>query len=547
MAAAEQARKRSPPKARHAMTAKERIGEDVYKLRYTYDVEAYREDADSSPVGIVAKHGIAAVPALLEAAGSERFTRSLRRQRVFMRPTRGWVTNYRVGDIALIALGRIAGRNFGRRRDRFFGKSAGGVEAAKAWWTEVQAKGEFQVLAAGVRKADNEAPAQADILARKYAAKAADVLLAALPEAEQRVRNALIRTLAGLEDERVGPALKKDAKAGNVTAAWELLRRGKAEAVRAMIAAWKAGGASDALLRFLCYCGSSAVVDTIRQDLPKRPVRVRMSLVSQLLHGRESALAWEPSMPKCRSPDCTWSETVEALLAMLLEDTAKQGGMFWMSGRFSFQNPRVCDVAAAALATRYPKKYRFDHKAGQAARDTQRIVMLNKWRAEQGLGPLTVPQRVAGPRAGQVVKVEIHPKSAKPDEAFQKLLDALVGKPLTGDAFIGIVLHVTRSLPAGSKGIRLRATRDDQGAYRITLRLLKKPYKQGYSRDPSWNKTHRLFVDGETWIGFNQGSLSLGYAKQDKPWAEYLEKLDKAFATDPRKTLDTWILLGLDR
>lgn len=74
---------------------------------------------------------------------------------------------------------------------------------------------------------------------------------------------------------------------------------------------------------------------------------------------------------------------VERLLIAALDDAEQSEGMAGSWDGKSFHDPRLCDLAAHALAQRLPKNYQFDLSATLMDRDRQRRLMLNVWRKDR--------------------------------------------------------------------------------------------------------------------------------------------------------------------
>jgi hypothetical protein len=73
-------------------------------------------------------------------------------------------------------------------------------------------------------------------------------------------------------------------------------------------------------------------------------------------------------------------QAIEDALADSLEDTAKRIGMSGNYGDKNYSDPRICDIAAHFLWTRWPERYIFDLAGTSRVRERQRIECLNTWR-----------------------------------------------------------------------------------------------------------------------------------------------------------------------
>ena len=360
MAAAEGERTRSPPKPLAKMTVKEQVAELIYRLQY----DGRREQ---SAHGKLVELRLAAVPALIEALDDTRLSRTLRWQfgygKAYHRRRFEVAT---VGELACGALGAIAGQGFAYRRVDDEAKSA-----IDTWWKRIQAKGRKQVLLEDV--SGGGTPDQAEILVEEYPDVAVDALIAGIGASECGTRDKLVEILSQVEDERVTRFLLKDVRLGfrGLAAARALRKRKHPEAVAAMIDLWSRTQ-DERLISFLAHCGSPATVRVLARDLPKLKVEHRVDTVSSLLRIRTDSLGFV---------EAGYGEALEALLAGVLLDTDSHE-----------DDSRVCDVAATALARRFPEKHRFDRKASTPERDRQCVLAANVWRRAHGLEPLPVPE-----------------------------------------------------------------------------------------------------------------------------------------------------------
>ena len=222
---------------------------------------------------------------------------------------------------------------------------------------------------------------------------------------------------------------------------------------------------------------------------------------------------------KVKADDASWRAAVEDLLVKALDDDERRLGMSGTWGEKSFSDPRICDVAGQVLWSRWPKKYTFDIAASPAIRDRQRLELKNTWRKQHGLPPLELPHPpqihrmsedelrpfwnavlqavneqdrskavsaiearglsalpaarkllatipVAAPsrptleglvRRLSVVVREIIVDVAVPDDhALAKASKTLVGKPLTAEQFVDLILAYTRQPPPHVPGIAFR-------------------------------------------------------------------------------------------
>src|SRR5581483_5181569 len=182
----EHARKAGPPLEQ--LGKKERIAELIFRLRDqnghqwsqpgSCDVFMTADGKEDSPAHRLVRFGYDAVPQLIEALDDQRFTRSVGFHRDF------YFSHHvlRVGDAALQVLEHIAHRSFYRRghtneamvKD---GKTATVKAAVRAWYAELQKKGEKRLLREAVECGDEQSYYQGERLLEKYPGEAAAALI----------------------------------------------------------------------------------------------------------------------------------------------------------------------------------------------------------------------------------------------------------------------------------------------------------------------------------------------------------------------------------
>jgi hypothetical protein len=151
--------------------------------------------------------------------------------------------------------------------------------------------------------------------------------------------------------------------------------RGALDAVRMMIEEWRhlpadspeSDGEQDVecLISFLANCNSSDAIEALGHDLRKRAVDVRLSVVSTFGEQEnystvtDAGLSLNPS-EKRENQSAEVLKAIEGLLVTTLEDTEERAGMSGTWGGKSFDDPRICDLAAHVLSEQWPAKYQFD-------------------------------------------------------------------------------------------------------------------------------------------------------------------------------------------
>ena len=144
------------------------------------------------------------------------------------------------------------------------------------------------------------------------------------------------------------------------------------------------------------------------RDIRKTPVDVRLALVQVYLpfgqHGSGSSVGksvsiMRPPRDRPNLPTKEASDAVERLLVSELNDTERRFGMERDFSDFSVVDPRVCDMAAHALSSLWPDKYRFQWEFTSTKCNAEIAGMRNRWRSDHGLPALPPPADVAIPEA----------------------------------------------------------------------------------------------------------------------------------------------------
>ncbi|MGA2068723.1 MAG: hypothetical protein ABSG86_27390 [Thermoguttaceae bacterium] len=571
---------RQGTKALDKLPIKERVAELIFRLR---DQNGHQwmqpgwcdifDDLGGIKGGKTPAHqlvalGFDAVPQLIDVLDDRRFSRSVGFHRNF------YFSHHvlRVGDCALAIIERIAGRSFYARRTTSSEMMKEGQESEvkkqiRTWWSEVQTKGEKQVLIEAVGVGDRNSVYQAEQLLKKYPQDALGPIVAA---AKKHFDGSLRAELVGLVCKVPGEAstqflLEEMEKSpygqSRVAAAQGLLQRGRSEAIPAMIGLWETVSArspdaekkgrvrpgelpsyegTEEVVGFLAQCGDPAAIDALAKHMRRHGIDRRIAIVSAFGTSGSFGVISSGGGGGLRPGRAGASQkgevekAIERLLVAALDDTEQREGMSGSWGDKSFQDPRVCDLAAHTLAERLPKKYDFDLSAALGERDRQRLLMVNVWRKGQNLPaiPLPKPKRIApvtaattDPLLAKLVearsaeqrkqaiaelqrlglpalpavrqrlasldpkhsaRTELEPlaasiasivsevtfteQSASPPDSLRRLLEDAKGKPLTGKGFVGVLLAAAKDLPAGSTGVRLWAIRNGDDTG-VTLRV----------------------------------------------------------------------------
>ncbi|MGE0192454.1 MAG: hypothetical protein AB7T63_10480 [Planctomycetota bacterium] len=155
-------------------------------------------------------------------------------------------------------------------------------------------------------------------------------------------------------------------------------------------------------------------------------------------------------------------------------------------------------------------------------------------------------QTIAHELGNRVVEVVFDGAGPEPDDAFRKAATSLEGRPLTGTAFVGLLLHVTRDTPPGSVGARITVRRDsDLSGVTLLVRLLDQPAAQPGTQK-GWDMHQNLRVGGMGLVG-GAGGFSLEYGRKDEAWSDYAAALDQALARPVHEVIEGDVLVRRER
>jgi hypothetical protein len=507
----------------------------------------YLDGKENTPAHCLVRMGHDAVPQLAEALGDKRFTRAVEYHRNFYSSHRVLT----VGECAETILAKITGLAFDEpvyARDAK-GKGVPRQELVKAevraWYVELQRKGERLLLMEAAARGDDNSSEQGKRLLRRYPKDALAPLIAGAESAKSGPVRATLVSLAGsIKGNDALQFLLAELKEGplaeaRLAAARSLHERGRPEGLAAMIAWWNGPrssppkGAGDhedpaewaeTIARFLAECGEVEAINALAKDLRKKPIDLRLEVLSSLAHQRG------PAKQAARV-----EAAVEALLIAALDDTEERTGMSGIWNGKYFSDPRMCDVAGHVLSELDPKRYPFDLAAPLAVRNRRLVELKNVWRQANNLAPVAVPQPrkiaavpaerlrplldkfLAGPAEQRakaqaaiegfglgallgvlqrqddterkeeqalldglakrlscvIADIELGDMSLKPDAALVKRLEALKGKPFDPKTFIQTIGATVKGLPPGAHGLGIFAHRPGDGTgFSLRLDLL---------------------------------------------------------------------------
>jgi len=271
------------------------------------------------------------------------------------------------------------------------------------------------------------------MIVEKYPAGGLDAIRAGLTAAESEFACAdLILQADKLETEEATEFLR--AKLGpdtgipsRVAAAKILLERGEPAAVPAIIESWRSlqlrfaknereplhadcnnvpagqrrfmGNEATAyneagmVIAFLAASGDVAAIEALGQGIERTPVDARLAVVRAFLpsgngggswSGRAISLTGLPVGGVPQQLSGAAGAAIERLLVAELDDTARRYDMKESWNGITWQDPRIADMAALVLSTRWPAKYRFQWVTDARQCDMQIAAMRETRRRENG-------------------------------------------------------------------------------------------------------------------------------------------------------------------
>jgi hypothetical protein len=507
-----------------------------------------------SPAHELVKLGHAAVPALIDALGDKRLSRSVGCHRDF------YFSHFvlAVGDCAEAILSRIAGRSFRVAHNTSAAMQKDGQleatrEAVEQWWLGVQGKGEKEMLIEGVRSGENDSAVQAGRLTSLDPAAALDAIAAGLRSAKSNwVRTRLVAAICMLKSEEATEALHREMKTcaslhARVAAATELFRRGRSDTVPEMIgelSRWKASAragwdddkeSAEPLIVFLGTCGDVSAMKALADRFASMPIDVKF----KILDVATETDALHESVRSEKSPLPAEVESIGQDLAVAaLEDRRAYYGMGGTRGDVSYRDPRVCDMAAYRLGQRWPQRYRFKWSPTRLERDPQIVQARNVWRETHGLEPLPLPEHPSHESAAQQPNVVASLKWT----GGAPLADIQIaeGKPLTVDTLIEAIARLHRELPKGFAGFDFTAERaGDRRGFVLAVEWAPRPDSNpsgAWIAGGGWSYHIGISLGDESLYNSGGGG-SLEHRAQPSGYETEKRALTKALAADANQSI----------
>jgi hypothetical protein len=367
--------------------------------------------------------GDAAVPRLIEALDDESLTRcvwySCRHSGGF------WVLPVR--EFASELLPRIAGVAFAVDRSE-----------AKArwseWWKSYREKGKEATIVEVVSRGDHSSQTCVRELLKKWPQRIGAAIEGARHANNSWVRGRLVRAIGESKEPQALEFLLEEVKTGpfargRIEAARALNDRKNPAGLKAIVKEWESSAqpreardpnvppsAADfdhsstiqegriAMATFLLESGDATAIDILGKDLASRPEEIKLATLEAI----ESGDRYSEEFPSRPEPGSVMDRKIEEILAELLRVTDRQvglsGGRSMPDGTsVSYSDPRICDMAALEMASRWPDRYHFNPSDPTQTRDRAIVGIEKRWRRDRGLPP--IPS--ASPSASRPANPEI--------------------------------------------------------------------------------------------------------------------------------------------
>jgi hypothetical protein len=280
--------------------------------------------------------------------------------------------------------------------------------------------------------------------------------------------------------------------------------------------------------------GSAGALRVLLDQWPALPLRLREAVVIGLC-GRYERDGRRPAAPA----DPAARVLAREILLTALQTTAPATGLDSDDDDLPCADPRICDLAAHALHQSSPKKFVFDLSAPEPVREQQRVAICNADRRESGLeeiSALAPRPKVPAARASLVAAVEWEAGSAEPPAALRQKMESFKGRALPATALVEVVTAYAAHPVPGTRGLRLRVTRDGDGTG-VIIRAGLTPGEGGTSGEGGEYAARQLVFRQKQDVHSDSSTMSRDEAASTKSWHDLKVAAASALASPPREPI----------
>lgn len=403
-------------------TKDQQIADLIYRLRF--DSIRFLEPPEDSAIGQLLKFDMAAVPALIKALGDDSFTKS------FSRGRRAEKIERRVGDLAAEALFVISDREleipatleFKTITPEIWAQATISRTERANKWLETYGKADQKEKMRSLIESGNSN--RRDYVERLLAIdpKTAEAaVLKGLENAKDpNTAASLISSLGLFKTESAHEVLRAHLENDKnlmvkLVALHEVMKFDAPSALAVLVKLFQdlpsmKPDAYDRLMSALFKSRDVQTAEIAAQAFSKYPLEIQWRVLSTIGYGvyppaKKGQIVPEPSAEQVAKFD----QAVQSIMISALEVKTYFGGSSIRMGNGLLFNPRICDVASAALGHRYPAEFSFNFPATSVGAENQRRSCLNVIRKKRGepplsLLPLPYAQAVNPLRANQLVQ-----------------------------------------------------------------------------------------------------------------------------------------------
>jgi hypothetical protein len=506
-----------------------RIAHLIWRLRDDNEgIFSFRQSEDNAKVKLE-QLGMKAVPQLIDAIKDRRFTRGLIHPMSGPRMMQSFDTVYRVGDVVVQILDRIAHQSF-------YGGTIPEKEAkVRNWFKEVSGKGEKQLLTERARLGDFDGYQAAKGLAEKYPADAlAPIMEGYSKSKESTYRRELIHDLESLPPAKTEAffrsiVLKDKDLEPRIEAIKLVARTAPEEAVIFAKSEWAKVGKHEGfnsgfsgLVEFTYDSHRADLVELMAKHLPTSSVDTRYQI---LRGGMTTSYYPERRIKASTAEEAKFKAAVEDMMASLLNDQERCNvGM--SGGNYNLNGPKILRLAVLSLSEFMPRVYSFNDTKSLSEQERQRFATVNKYNSRRGKPALVVKADIPfkGP-AMAIASISVLSAKSAAEKQTATMLQKYQSKMLNHTSLAKMIRLLAKHLAGKqTRALSFRADRDAANpGFRIVVEF----------RDDVRQGVGECVLEGESSRGMKAAA-----AKYLGPWEkDLLSSLDDGFNAPPDKNV----------